>query len=143
MDYTLSVFLPEIAMQGQQHQVSREELGEKAGLSQTQCKSQDAPLLVQMLKKMREGQTTSQGPSATSSPNKNNNLAAGNSAAAAAASNTEEVKQVSSTAKSPFRSSANSAALPNSEKAKKGAGVNDDNYDIEEDIVQDHEDIAL
>lgn len=26
MDYTLSVYLPEIAMQGQQHQVSRDEL---------------------------------------------------------------------------------------------------------------------
>lgn len=32
MDYTLSVYLPEIAMQGQQHQVSRDELVEKAGL---------------------------------------------------------------------------------------------------------------
>jgi len=39
MDYTLSVFLPEIAMQGQQHQVSREELAEKAGLAPAAGKS--------------------------------------------------------------------------------------------------------
>ena len=33
MDYTLSVYLPEVAMQGQSHQVSKEELAEKSGLS--------------------------------------------------------------------------------------------------------------
>ena len=33
MDYTLSVYLPEIAMQGQQHQVSKDELADRAGLT--------------------------------------------------------------------------------------------------------------
>ena len=46
MDYTLSVYLPEIAMQGQQHAVSRDELAEKAGISAADlakaAKGQDA-----------------------------------------------------------------------------------------------------
>ena len=46
MDYTMSVYLPEIAMQGQQHQMSKEELTEKAGLSAAKAKSSEAPLLV-------------------------------------------------------------------------------------------------
>jgi len=54
MDYTLSVYLPEIAMQGQQHQVARDELGQRAGLAAAQTKLQDAPLLVQLLQQLRK-----------------------------------------------------------------------------------------
>ena len=38
MDYTMSVYLPEIAMQGQQHVVAREELGQRAGLTSDRVK---------------------------------------------------------------------------------------------------------
>ena len=52
MDYTMSVYLPEIAMQGQQHQVSRDELAQKAGLSLTdksKAPAEQTPLLIQLL----------------------------------------------------------------------------------------------
>ena len=47
MDYTLSVFLPEVAMQGQQHHVSRDQLAEASGvLDKTEATSKNTPLLV-------------------------------------------------------------------------------------------------
>ena len=50
MDYTLSVYLPEIAMQRQEHQVARDELAERSGLtSANKPASQEKPLLVQHL----------------------------------------------------------------------------------------------
>ena len=44
MDYTLSVYLPEIAMQGQQHAVARDALAEQSGLPRSA--TADKPLLV-------------------------------------------------------------------------------------------------
>ena len=44
MDYTMSVYLPEIAMQGQQHVVAKEELAQRAGLPAD--KTSETPLLV-------------------------------------------------------------------------------------------------
>ena len=50
MDYTLSVFLPEVAMQGQQHHVSRDQLAESSGvLDKSEASSKNTPLLVQMM----------------------------------------------------------------------------------------------
>ena len=50
MDYTLSVYLPEIAMQGQQHHISRDELAEKANIKSNSDKEMgEQPLLVQLL----------------------------------------------------------------------------------------------
>ena len=70
--------------------------------------------------------------SATSSPVKQQNQAA-----ASAAATTEEAKQVSNTGKSPFRSS--NAGGEQNMLSKNGSPKIDD--DIEEDIIQDHEDI--
>ena len=60
MDYTLSVYLPEIAMQGNQHKVPREELVQKAGLSAAARQKSDhqPPLLVSLLQQMRNGEAT-------------------------------------------------------------------------------------
>lgn len=49
MDYTLSVYLPEIAMQRQEHQVARDELAERSGLAAGKPASTEKPLLVQLL----------------------------------------------------------------------------------------------
>lgn len=52
MDYTLSVYLPEVAMQNQQ--VARQELAKKSGLedhtNRTNGRDQNIPLLIQMLR---------------------------------------------------------------------------------------------
>ena len=132
MDYTLNVYLPEIAMQGQQHAVARDELAERAGLAKSA--NQEKPLLVQLLQQLK---LNPQGQNVAS--------ASGAGAAAATtspqASTAEEVKQVSNTSKSPFRSSNTvSASGPAAGEGKGSPGGEDD---IEEDIVQDHEDIQL
>lgn len=49
MDYTLSVYLPEIALSGAQDQVTKDELTAKAGLA----KDGEGPLLLQLLKQSR------------------------------------------------------------------------------------------
>ena len=54
MDYTLSVYSPEIALQGQE-QPSRDELSRRAGINSI---SQREPLLVQMLKQVKQQQAT-------------------------------------------------------------------------------------
>ena len=54
MDYTLSVYTPEVALQGQE-QPSRDELQRRAGINST---SQREPLLVQMLKQLKQQQTS-------------------------------------------------------------------------------------
>ena len=61
-------------------------------------------------------------------------------AASAAAVTAEEHKHVSSTGKSPFRNT-NAAPVGHTTADKKGSPKADD--EIEEDIVQDHEDIHL
>ena len=55
MDYTLSVYLPEVAMQGAQNNVTREELAEKAGIAKPPKSADQPPLLVQMLQQLRNG----------------------------------------------------------------------------------------
>jgi hypothetical protein len=49
MDYTLSVYLPEIALSSSQDQVTKEDLTAKAGLA----KDGEGPLLLQLLKQSR------------------------------------------------------------------------------------------
>ena len=126
MDYTMSVYLPEIAMQSQQHVVAREELGQRVGLTADRVKQQETPLLVQLLQQMRQGG----GAAAGGSPGKQTSLAASGAAAAV-----PEENKMPNTSKSPFRSSNEHSAGMN-----KSPGGDDD---IEEDIVQDHEDIQL
>ena len=133
MDYTLSVYLPEIAMQRQEHQMARDELAERSGLAAGKPASTEKPLLVQLLQQMRQQPTGAA--SSNASPVRG--------AQAAAAAQAEESKQVS-TAKSPFRSSnqvSASAGAAGQEPQTKGSPNAED--DIEEDIVQDHEDIML
>jgi hypothetical protein len=52
MDYTMSVYLPEVAMQNQQ--ASRSDLAKKSGLEEyiarTNGRDQNQPLLIQMLR---------------------------------------------------------------------------------------------
>lgn len=55
----------------------------------------------------------------------------------------EEVKQVTNTAKSPFRSSNQAAGGLSNLESKKAQSPGKDEDEIEEDIIQDHEDIAL
>ena len=140
MDYTLSVYLPEIAMQGQQHQVARDELADRAGLrSASAAASAEKPLLVQLLQQLKNQPQSSSGSPTRAAAGAAGSMTVGASAVvagSAAASTTEEVKQVS-TSKSPFRSSNVVGSGPQT----KGSPGNDD--EIEEDIVQDHEDIQL
>jgi hypothetical protein len=49
MDYTLSVYCPEVAIQSSQDQVSKDDLAEKCGLQKG-----EQPLLVQLLKQSRQ-----------------------------------------------------------------------------------------
>ena len=115
MDYTLSVYLPEIALSSSQDQISREDLAEKAGVS----RNSDGPLLLQMLKQAK------------------------NPVAPAPQKKKEETKQApvqaatTATGKSPFTSKTAESAVQSNAQTM---GVDDL---IEEDIVQDHEDIQL
>ena len=86
-----------------------------------------------MLRQMKVSQKSA-GPSGVSSPQKKVD-----GAAASAAGNAEEAKTVTNTGKSPFRSS-NTAGGPSQSLLKSSPKADDD---IEEDIVQDHEDIQL
>ena len=51
MEYSLSVYLPEVNMQGQEMQ-GKEDLGSKMGM---QVNLQGGPLLVQMINKLKQG----------------------------------------------------------------------------------------
>ena len=127
MDYTMSVYLPEVAMQGQQHAVPRDELAAKAGINMTdkaKPPAEQTPLLVQMLQQMRLGGGAAK---------------AGGAAGAAARSPPEEKKGQSNTSKSPFRSS-NVVGSASKSGGKSGHGIEED---IDEDIVQDPDDIQL
>jgi len=109
-------------------------LAERAGLARSA--NQEKPLLVQLLQQLK---LNPQGAGAAQQ-----NVAAASSVAAPTSPTaaTEEVKQVSSTSKSPFRSSNTvSASGPAAGENKNGSPGGED--DIEEDIVQDHEDIQL
>ena len=99
MDYTLSVYLPEISLSNTQGQITREELSKEVGLT----KDVEGPLLLQLFKQRN-------AKSEQSKPVE------------------EEKKQAS---KSPFAKGDN--ARQSNSAAKED--------EIEEDIVQDHEDI--
>ena len=133
MDYTLSVYLPEVAMQGQQHHISRDELAEKANIKSNADKEMgEQPLLVQLLQNMRLKEQ--EAGSAKKAGGKNTESLAAN----------EEKKEQPKSSKSPFRSSADQQNLGSSPQTKDGAkATTPDEDDIEEDIVQDHEDIQL
>ena len=49
MDYTLSVFVPEAAMQGQSYHISRDKLAEQTGIFKEKEERDTAPLLIKML----------------------------------------------------------------------------------------------
>ena len=72
MDYTLSVYLPEVAMQGNEHHVSRDQLADQAGIRTTNRENETPPLLVQMLQNMRK-EKAGGGSSAKKAGDKNAN----------------------------------------------------------------------
>lgn len=132
MDYTLSVYLPEIALSGTQDQVSKEELAQKAGLA----KDGEGPLLLQLLKQSKNpvapapAQTKKAEESKTAAPAQNT---------PSPAPPTSQQQPAPSTGKSPFTSKTDNSR-PQQFSNAGAIGVDDL---IEEDIVQDHEDIQL
>ena len=54
MEYTLSVFLPEVAIQNQEAP-GREELCKKAGVQPPQSNESSAPLLVHLMRQLKQG----------------------------------------------------------------------------------------
>ena len=54
MDYTLSVYLPEVAMQSQENP-SRDDLCRKAGMKTPSSSESSQPLLVHFLRQLKSG----------------------------------------------------------------------------------------
>jgi len=129
MDYTLSVYLPEVAIQNQQ--VARQDLAKKSGLEEhtarTNGRDQNVPLLIQMLRGFKhQNEELAQGA----------HLKKAEKALAEQKPSEEEKKE--SKGKSPFTKPAGQAKDKGPASPPKG---NED--DIEEDIIQDVEDIQL
>ena len=108
MDYTLSVYKPEIAINDQPEK-SKDELFQKIGVT----KDGDAPLLVQLLRSNRNKEGVSSAPQPSGSKQEK---------------------------KSPFGNKPEQNARAQQFSNNQAMGSHDD---IEEDIVQDHEDINL